>query len=221
MAATTHAVSRACPGFGLSWFRRIWSTTVVVLLGLFVPLGAVTFPQLSMLLGVVLAALAGGFVRMLHSGSGADVPTLPHPAVAAVFAGLLPAALAGTTILGMGPFGIAGGCLVAASAIGLWGASWASPSPVGQESEADRESDDGSLRDLLRTVPVDLLCDEWRAMATPLVPVNADPACRKQLRRLLLSELHRRHPVGTARWLLEAPEALPDHYIQDPRGTAA
>ena len=193
----------------------------VVALGVLAALGAVTAPQASLLLGALFGALGWGFVRALYHSPATDLPALPHPLAAAACMAVLPAGAAGTAPLGLGPLGVAGATIAGAVAIGWWGGSCGEPHPRQAGRDADPEPDDGSLRDLLGVVPVDVLFDEWRRTANPVVLGGADPGTRFRLRCYLIAELRRRDPVGTERWLAQAPEAPPDGYVQDAPDRAA
>lgn len=192
----------------------------VVALAVLAVLGALTAPEASLALGASSAALAGAVVRALHRSPATDLPPLPHPAVAATWMAVLPAAVAGTAHLGVGPIGVTG----AISAVLILDSWWGGSCPPLDEhvrSDTDREPDDPSLRDLLGAVPIDVLCDEWRSSAGPVDATDPDGAARTRLRDLLLAELHQRDPAGTARWLSEAPGGPPEGYVRDARDRAA
>ncbi len=184
-------------------------------------LGALTAPQASLLLGAVSAALGWGFVRALHHGSATDLPSLPHPMSTAACMAVLPAAAAGTGPIGLGPLGVAGATIAVAVAIGWWGGSCAEPDPRRAGRHADSAPGEGSLRELLKVLPVEVLFEEWRGTGEPAVLGRGDPGTRFRLRRLLVAELRRRDPVGTERWLSQAPEAPPEDYVRDTHDRAA
>jgi hypothetical protein len=133
---------------------------------------------------------------------------------------VLPAAVAGTATLGLGPVGVVGAALTVAVAIGWWGGSCALPDPQPTGRDARPGPDDGVLRDLLRTLPVGVLFEEWRDTAGEVVG-GGDTEDRIRLRGLLIAELRRRDPVGVGRWLAEAPEDPPDDYIRETRDRAS
>ena len=64
-------------------------------------------------------------------------------------------------------------------------------------------------------LPIEVLFEEWRGTGEPAVLDRRDPGTRFRLRRLLVAELRRRDPVGTERWLSQAPEAPPEDYVRD------
>ncbi|WP_100497921.1 hypothetical protein [Geodermatophilus chilensis] len=214
MSAGAPRTSSSTCGLGRGVVAALRSAGVVAL-GVLAALGALTAPQAALLLGAVFAALGWGFVRALHHGRASDLVSLPHPSSAAACTALLPAGAAGTAALGLGPLGVAGATIAVAVAIGWWGGSCGDPQPRQAERDAGPEPDDGSLRDLLGVVPVEVLFEEWRGTAEPVVLGGVDAGTRSRLRCLLIAELRRRDPVGTQRWLTQAPEAPPDGYVQD------
>ncbi|MGY1683142.1 hypothetical protein [Geodermatophilus sp. SYSU D01176] len=192
-----------------------------VALGVLAALGAVTAPQASLLLGAVLAAVGWGFTQALHRSPGMDLRSVPHPMAAAACMAVLPAAAAGTAPLGLGPLGVAGATIAVAVAIGWWGGSCAEPHPRPAGRDAEPGPDEDSLRHLLSVLPVELLSDEWRRAAEGAADDGGDHEIRRRLRCLLIAELRRRDPVGTERWLAQAPDAPPDGYVQDAPDRAA
>jgi hypothetical protein len=186
-----------------------WSVAIVLVF--FAAVGALTWPLRSLLIGGVVAAPAGCLVKVMQASPGDDPPRLPHPAVVVLWTGLAPAAVSGMIVLGLGPVAVVAGWLSPVLAL-LWlagSSAWAHP----QGKTDGRPCDDGTLRDLLSALSLDVLCDEWRAACR-----RADPdevVCRDQMRRLILAELQRRNPVGTARWLAEAPGDLPHRYVRE------
>lgn len=191
-----------------------------VLLAALAALGAVTAPRASLLLGTLLAALSWVFVRALSHSPTTDLSQLPHPVLAAAWMASVPAAAAGTAAVGLGPLGVAGATIAVALAVGWWGGACAEPPPRPSGPDADLACGDGALRDLLRSVPVDVLSDEWRDTAEPAVLDGEDATARARFRSLVIDELHRRDPVGTTRWLAEAPGAPPDRYVRDAQDRA-
>jgi hypothetical protein len=187
----------------------------VAVLGVLAALGAVTNPRVSLLVGAALAALGWMYVRCLQHNPGTGLPRLPHPLSAAACLAVLPATAAGTTTLGLGPWGAAGAVSAVAAIVGSWGSSPAGRLPPA-ESGIDRTRDGASLSDLLGRLPVDVLCEEWGGTAGA-VPDGEDAQARIRIREALISELHRRDPMGTTRWLTEAPDAPPDRYVRDTR----
>ncbi|MGY1707405.1 hypothetical protein ACI79C_22820 [Geodermatophilus sp. SYSU D00697] len=196
---------------------RVLRRTGLVLLGSVAALGAVTSPQTSLLLGAGCAVLAWVPVRLLSRCTDADLPPLPHPAVPATRMAVLPAAVAGTAPLGLGALGLVGAVLGVAVVLGCWAASCAVADPPPTGHDAAPEPDDGSLRVLLRTLPVEVLFQEWRDTAGQAVPGGEDAEDRIRLRGLLIDELRRRDPVGVGRWLAEAPEDPPEGYVRESR----
>lgn len=93
------------------------------------------------------------------------------------------------------------------------------PRPPGA---APRETvgDAGTLAQLLRVLPLQALCDEWRSTGQPRRGRGSrapDPAV-VQLRTLLLEEMARRDPTGFSRWLQEGPDTPPERYLRDDQG---
>jgi hypothetical protein len=185
---------------------RVSRVAAVVVLTPLVLLGAATAPGETVLLAVFFAAVAGTLVGLVHAASVDEVPFVPHPAVAAVAAAMIPAAVGGAAILGAAPLGFAVAILVVSLAVAAWGGSGAVPGGA--------TTDPPSLGDLLGALPDDVLFDEWRRAAGPTRTDDADPAGRTELRELLVAELGRRHPAGTARWLSEAPGEPPERYLR-------
>ncbi len=220
MAAGAPWTSSSTCGLGRGVMAALRSAGVVAL-GVLAPLGALTTPRASLLLGAVFAALGWGLVRALHHGPAGSLPSLPHPMSAAACMALLPAGAAGTVPLGLGPLGVAGATIAGAVAIGWWGCSCGEPHPRQAGRDADFEPDDGSLRELLGVVAVEVLFDEWRGTEDPVVLGGVDPGARFRLRCLLIAEFRRRDPVGTERWLTQAPKAPPDSYVQNAPHRAA
>jgi hypothetical protein len=219
MAASAPPVSSPA----LDILRRVLQVlrlTAVVALGLVTALGAVTNPQTSLLLGAGLAALGWAPVRMLARSPEPDLPPLPHPAVPATWMAVLPAGVAGMATIGLGSLGLVGAILGVASVLGWWASSCVDPAPPPAGRDTRPGPADGSLHDLLRTLPVEILLEEWRDTTGKVVPGGGDTEECTRLRGLLIDELHRRDPVGAGRWLAEAPEAPPDGYIQETRDRA-
>jgi hypothetical protein len=188
-------------------------------MGLTAPLGAATAPGLTVLLGVLVGAVAAALVDGLRH----DMPVaLPHPAVVATVAALLPASAAGWSLLGLGAAGVLAGTLVpvlvlATAAVGARDATPVAPTVPSNEVTTPPSSDDRALDALLRCLPTDMLCDEWQRTATSAEPSKGDSSAGLRLRRLLIAEFGRRDREGTTRWLSEAPDARPDRYVRDAR----
>jgi hypothetical protein len=197
---------------------RVARRAGVVVVGLVTALGAVVNPPTSLLLGAGCAALAWVPVHLVSRCPDADLPPLPHPAVPATWMAVLPAAVAGASTLGLGALGLVCAILGVAVVLGRWCASCAVPDPPPTGRDARPGAVAGSLQDLLRTLPVEVLFEEWRDTAGEAVPGGGD---RTRLRGLLIAELHRRDPVGAGRWLAEAPEDPPDGYIRETRDRAS
>jgi hypothetical protein len=204
----------------LGLLRALRAVTGVVL-GLLAAIGAVTTPLASLLLSTLFAALAWKAVRALHRSATAGLPPLPHPAMAAMSAALLPPAVGGTAVLGLGLVGVVAWVFAVVGALGWWSGSCPAPQPHPAGPDDGPETDDGSLHDLLRVVPLDTLLEEWRSTAEPAVSVGGEAGTRNRLRRMLIAELRWRDPAGTERWLCEAPEAPPDGYVQGTGDRAA
>jgi len=200
-------------GFGRRLRGPLHGAAVAALCSI-APLGALFFPQETLLFGGLSAGLAGGFVRFLHIGSG-DLPPLPHPAVAATAMALLSAAVAGAAVFGLGLLAGGGAVLAVAAVVGGWGGDQPDTRRDRTTLPAPQGSHDESLRQLLRAVHVGALFDEWRRIVGTRVPRDRRTASEERLRRLLLAELERRDPVGCERWRSEAPDAPPDGYVRD------
>ncbi|MGY1608435.1 MULTISPECIES: hypothetical protein [unclassified Geodermatophilus] len=214
MAASGVRVSSGTHGLGSALLRALRPVAVVVLAPLVV-LGALLSPGPSLAVGAAFAALAGGSVRLLHRASIPDLPPLPHPALVAAHAALLPAAVAGTAALGLLPFGLLAGVLAPAIAIGWWGGSVCEPGPHASVPAVTPQPDAESVHDFLRSLPVDVLLAEWRDLTGMGPSRDEDSGVRHAWRCMLVAELRRRDPAGTSRWLSEAPGVPPDGYVQD------
>lgn len=186
--------------------RRVLGAAVTALLvtgGLAAAAGALVSPRASLIFGLVAGPAAAAFTAMLHRCADADLPPLPHPAVAGLAVGCVPAAVVGTSLLGMETATAAALALLLAALAGVHWLTTDLPQPRGAVPVADEDS----LRGLLRTLPGELLFDEWRT-ADPAAPAGL------RLRELLVEEMRRRDPVGTARWLAEAPGDPPHRHVR-------
>ncbi|MGY1669130.1 hypothetical protein [Geodermatophilus sp. SYSU D00710] len=180
-----------------------------------VVLGALYSPAPSLLVGVAVAGVTGVLLRLLHRASIPDLPPLPHPAVAAVSAGLLPAAVAGTGTLDLLPFGILAGTVAPALAVGWWVGSAPELPPGATATAAVQDAERTPLQHLLPTLPVDVLFWEWRDVSGQAPFDGKDSGIRQLWRAMLVAELRRRDPDGTTRWLSEPPGVPPDGYVHD------
>ena len=193
----------------------------VALAGGLAGLGALTRPGPTALLGAVVAAGTWALVHRLHGAGATDLPGLPHPAVPVTGALVGTAAVVGTAGLGL----VAVGILGALTAVVVAVARWCRPVPADSwprtHLETDPDTEEDTLVELLRALPLDALLDEWRRTGAPGDPSPAGPTSRSRMRRLLIGELARRDPVGTGRWLREAPDTTPDGYLADRRDRAA
>jgi hypothetical protein len=175
--------------------------------------GALTSPEISLLLGVLLAIIGAELMASLHQAAG-DLPPLPHPLVAGVSVGSLPAAVAGTTTLGASPgIVIALGLALGAAAGAQWIATPPMGSPAGTAGTADHVKDERSLRQVLRALPTDVLFTERRRTQTPGGARGSELPLEVRMRELLIDEMQRRDPAGTARWLSEGLGEPPDGYV--------
>jgi hypothetical protein len=177
MAVSASPVSLSARSLGRHLLRSVRGVATVSLVPL-AALGAVTAPQASLLLGAVFAALTGALVHSVRRGAAVDLPPLPHPAVAAVAMAPLPAAVAGAAVFGLGLLATAGGTLGLVVAVAWWGGSCPALPPERTAPGDDPAPDDGSLRALLRAVPLDVLFDEWRSTAGSVVPAGAEASGR-------------------------------------------
>jgi hypothetical protein len=78
--------------------------------------------------------------------------------------------------------------------------------------------DEDLVRHFLTAMPRELLLDEWRVSQRRLTAGSGDALWEVRVRELLIDELQTRDPVGTARWLSEAPASPPDHFIRPEPG---
>lgn len=95
----------------------------------------------------------------------------------------------------------------------------ATSAPTARPPQAGGEP---SLRDLLNTVPLETVFDEWRALQQDLDARSrpSDPAVARA-RALLLDEMQRRDPAGFSTWLAGGATEPPDGYISDDQGLPA
>ncbi len=185
---------------------------------------------------VVVGALAGGWPVLtwgatlalagalgsaaLNRSCGDVLSPLPHPAVAAAAAGVLPAVQAGAMALGT-----TGGLLVlplvvaGSVAFSLWLPTVPPGAPLAR-AEGSRAAalTDPELRRVLRAAPTAQLLGEWRALQEQ-VDAGGPPSLEEvRVRDALIDELAARDPAGTARWLTEDPAGLPERHIgREPR----
>jgi hypothetical protein len=178
-------------------------------------MGALMLPGLALALGVPFALIGGALVALLHKDAE-RLPPLPHPLVAGLCVGSLPVAVAGTTALGV-PSGIVIGLgLVIGAAAGVeWLASAPARWPTRTAARADRVTDERSLRQVLRALPTDVLLAEWRSTHVSDDARGSEVVQELRMRELLIDEMQRRDPAGTARWLTESPDDPPDGYVRD------
>lgn len=218
MAVTTRTLPWQPPKGGRGLVGTLQPAAVAVV-GLLAALGAVTRPGATLVLGAVLAGGTWALVTHLHSDSAADLPGLPHPAVPATAALLSSAAVAGTATLGMPVIGILGVLVAAPVAVARWCSS--GRPQAAHRYETRPGADEAALVDLLRMLSLEDLFEEWCRTGSPVDLDPAASAARTRLRCLLIAELGRRDPVGTRRWLLEAPDAPPEGYVTDRSDRAA
>jgi hypothetical protein len=186
-----------------------------VVYALLTAMGALMSPGISLLLGVLLAVIGAELMTSLHQAAE-DLPRLPHPLVAGVGVGSLPAAVAGTTTLGASPgIVIALGLALGTAAGAQWIASPPVGSPARTAATADRVKDERSLRQVLRALPTDVLLAEWRSTQTGRGARGSELLQEVRMRELLIDEMQRRDPAGTARWLSEGPGDPPEGYVCD------
>lgn len=200
--------------------RAVLQTPVVIVVACVAVLGAVTRPGATVVLGSVFGGLTWALFRHQHSDGGRDLPNLPHPAVAATGAVVVWAAVAGTATLGLPVVGILGALMAVPVAVAWW-CRCPRPSAVPVRRDQQPGEDEAELVVLLRVLPVEDLFAEWRDNAQPWQPGAPEPHTRARLRCLLIAELGRRDPLGTRRWLLEAPDGPPDGYVTDRSERAA
>lgn len=189
---------------------------LLLLYGFHVAVGALLFPA-SAVVGVVTGLTAYWIVVSVRRQAPEDFPRLPHPALVAAVTGCLPAALSGTSATGAWG-ALAVGLLVVETAVlfARWIHSYrpATSTPALGDEHGQRARDESFLRQVLTTMPTEVLLDEWEATQGRLTAAGGDPLRDVRLRDLLIDELRDRDPVGTARWLRDGPADLPDLYIR-------
>ncbi len=195
---------------------RAVESGALALYGFLIAIGSLAHPGLSVICGTAFGLAGGAVVAALLRHASADVPQLPHPALAAAMAGGLPAALAGSSATG--PWG---GLLlvllltVVASLFGRWITSSDPRVRAGLSGRHDLSPwDEELLRDVVSALPTDLLLDEWQVTQRCLATGAGDLMWEVRLRDLLIDELQARDPLGTARWLSEGLDHPPGRYIR-------
>lgn len=204
--------------------RRSRAATTGALLVL-VPLaavGVVVDPGVSLAIGAIFAACAWAFVWAMHRDPGGDAWPPAHPATFAAWAALLPPALAGGAVVGAVAVVLAAVALAVAALSAAGSSLFHRPEAAlaGHAGES-APADVASLPELLRSLPIDVLCLEWRCTSEGEPFPDGNTVGREQVRVLLLGELRRRDLPGTLRWLSEAPGSPPDQYVRDLRDRAA
>ena len=195
--------------------RMVRSVALVIYAGLTAN-GALLSPRSSLALGGLFAFTGAALVASLHRCAVDGLSPLPHPLVAGIGAGCLPAAVAGTTTLGARAGMVVGlGLVLGAVVGGHWIGSPPARSPVPPTPATDRVKDEQSLRQILRAVPTDVLCAEWRNTQAPGGALGSEFVVDIRMRDMLIDEMQRRDPAGTARWLSEGAGELPDGYIRE------
>ena len=194
---------------------RAAASLALVVFTVLTAIGVLMFPGVSLALGVPLAVIGGALVALLHKDAE-SLPPLPHPLVAGSCLGSLPAAAAGTTALGAPSGMVIGLSLILGAAVAVeWTASPLGPWPTRTASRADRVGDVGWLRRVLRALPTDSLFAEWRRTRISGGAHGNEVLQAVRMRELLIDEMQRRDPAGTARWLTEGPGDPPDGYVCD------
>ena len=200
---------------GRTLLRILW-TLAVVGYALLAAFGALSSPTSSLVLGTAFGIAGRALMASLHRNAGQYLAPLPHPAVAGIALALLPAATAGTNVLGAAGGAVVGIALIVGLPVGGILAVSRLSAPGRGRSPTVPSAVDRSLEEVLSAVPTDMLFAEWRTTAGETAPGYADDRwSRLRLRGLLIDELLRRDPDGTARWLVEDPDGPPDAYVRD------
>ncbi|WP_369255151.1 hypothetical protein [Geodermatophilus amargosae] len=192
--------------------RRAVSAALLVVYVPLVALGGLLHPWTSLTLGALGAVVAVLGCTSLHHRCSAELPGLPHPALAGAAGGTLPAALAGTTSLDtLGSGIVVVTLLLGTAAFGRWLAAEA-VRPAGTRPARTRAGQDAELlRQVLASVPLDVLFDEWHGTGIRSGP--ASDGARAEVRALVVDEFSRRDPAGTTRWLTGGPDEPPERYV--------
>lgn len=90
-------------------------------------------------------------------------------------------------------------------------ASTSAPGAAAPGSPAQPGAEE-SLRELLRVLPLEILCSEWRGHQQERTGAGLDPALAVA-RRAVLQELARRDPAGFHRWVAQGAVAPPDSFL--------
>ncbi|SFT89179.1 hypothetical protein SAMN05660657_03745 [Geodermatophilus amargosae] len=198
--------------------RRAVRAALLLVYGPLVALGGLLHPWTSLTLGALGAATSALGCTALHRRCSAELPGLPHPALAAAAGGTLPAALAGTTSLNTsGSVIVTATLLLATAGFGRWLAAEAGRPTGAPSTRTGAAGDPDLLRQVLESVPLDVLFDEWHGIRVRSGSRASDTALAEvQLRALVVDEFARRDPVGTARWLTEGPDEPPENHVRRP-----
>ncbi|NEM06149.1 hypothetical protein [Geodermatophilus normandii] len=198
--------------------RRAVRAALVIVYSPLVALGGLLHPWTSLTLGALGAAIAALGCTALHRRCSVELPGLPHPALTAAAGGTLPAALAGTTSLNtLGSAIVTATLLLATAGFGRWLAAEACPPPSDRSTRTGTAGDPDLLRQVLESVPLDVLFDEWHGIRVRSGSRSSDTALAEvQVRALVVDEFSRRDPVGTTRWLTGGPDEPPEHYVGRP-----
>jgi hypothetical protein len=146
--------------------RRTLRWTTATCLMILASLGAATAPWLSLTLAAPAAGVAAALAWSMHE-EGAQRARPPHPAVAGAWASLVPASVAGATVLGPGA-AAAAAAVLALTALGctMRAALCLGRPGLHADTRAPVEPVTGTLENLLRVLPIDVLCNEWRSAAS-------------------------------------------------------
>lgn len=204
--------------------RRAWAL-VGVLYTAAALVGVPSTPPGTVLRG---ALVAGAATCLVAAGGLATRASWVAPrrllALTAVLAGLVPFA-EGVRVLGH----LGAGLALVTLGLTLGAAAWtdwldlSADAPARDPQVRLPAADEDAVRELLRALPLDLLCAEWVATGRGLSAgrPGGRSSTAAHLRELLLDELERRDPAGVARWLHDAPDAPPDRYLRDDQGLSA
>jgi hypothetical protein len=95
--------------------------------------------------------------------------------------------------------------------------------PVLAPADPTRAGGAASYAELLRVMPLETVCTEWRALARGVGVPDHQRSSQDvaHVRALLLDEMQRRDPVGFDRWWREGAVGDPERHLQDGHGLAA
>jgi hypothetical protein len=174
--------------------------------------GAVAYPLVTVVGGIVLGATAWSAMVLLYRLPAAQVAPRPYPGLAAAVMAGLPAATCGSALLDPLSTPIVGTALFLAVVLML---RWIfSARPPGAQDSLWCPHSEQDTRRLLTTLPTDLLLEEWQATQRQIAARGGSDRGQMLMRDLLIDEFASRDPEGTLRWLRDGLDRPPTHYIQ-------